>query len=200
MAIKRCLYCDNEISEFADPCPKCKAKHPHDDGYKSAIETSESHKRKIEAVLNSTIGCAECGSLISIRSLLGFVGQSCAHCGFSKNFLKCYLCGAPADSYDPVEDKYICEEHPRCYVCKKRFKKEKLIIRRLGKYRFSYCCKSCANPVEYLFKAFWQKIVPVPGISKKAIYLRRPPRRRNWPNPLRRPTKQSKNRSIKPMW
>ena len=175
MAIKRCLYCDNEISEFADPCPKCKAKHPHDDGYKSAIETSESHKRKIEAVLNSTIGCAECGSLISIRSLLGFVGQSCAHCGFSKNFLKCYLCGAPADSYDPVEDKYICEEHPRCYVCKKRFKKEKLIIRRLGKYRFSYCCKSCANPVEYLFKAFWQKIVPVPGISKKAIYLRRPP-------------------------
>jgi hypothetical protein len=44
MAIKKCLYCDTGISEFADPCPKCKAKHPHDEEFKRHLNVMFARK------------------------------------------------------------------------------------------------------------------------------------------------------------
>ncbi len=156
MAIQKCLYCGDNISELAVKCPKCQQTSPCDELIKNQRDKNNKRQddrrdyaEKEHAILAGEVNCAECKKPIKISRVLA--GQSCGECGFPSNKIPCQICGENADRYDARNKQYTCLAHlaEECKICgnlvsgNDKMTKWTRAARHGGSSSAYICCRSC---------------------------------------------------------
>ncbi len=162
MALRKCLYCAKEISEYAVKCPNCGRDKPLDKQAKQEKERKlrieEERKTETEQAISGYIQCEECHSEVNILDVLRSNSKTvCKTCGFPDITVKCIICGNPAKTYDPDQKAFACHEHytETCSACGRKVRGSQKVFRTRGtEYHETgyFHCRSCADNYSRLKK------------------------------------------------
>ena len=123
MALKKCLYCSESISEYATSCPKCSHSEPFNANLKATVDQETASRitkqKNKEDLLNSKYGCPDCGKQRVLAEILK--NNTCPSCGFPNMMPRCSLCIKPATQIDDVRNEVVCSLHAveKCRHCGK---------------------------------------------------------------------------------
>lgn len=110
MALKKCLYCYNLISDRVTLCPKCHAKSPFDLKIKEKIDKDKERSKEIKKIYDSKRECLECGVPLELYPFF-LSRRPCPECGYNQNVIKCHYCSDNATNFDTDQNQFICRQH-----------------------------------------------------------------------------------------
>jgi len=146
MALKKCLFCEAIISEFAEECPKCNTQFPFNQEKKEQFDLRQLYELEV----NKEFICQQCNHTIKMIDALK--RNSCRECGY-RSSIKCFACKYRAITYDARQKEYVCFNHllEECSVCKKLVSgDEKVLVRIESRYEGSteiVCHEKCRTEV-----------------------------------------------------
>jgi predicted nucleic acid-binding Zn ribbon protein len=150
MSLKPCIYCNENISEYAVQCPKCSASSPFDQKKKEKKDSAKEAELAAKLAIEGFTKCKECGASLKIRRILDRSTVTCEKCGFPDNYIQCSCCQEKATSYDPIKKTFTCDFHStvECVYCGKRISgSEKKFYSwyngHCAGYGHALCCETC---------------------------------------------------------